>query len=321
MKKNIAVITGGDAAEAGIALKSASVVCKHLNKDRYNVFKVVIDGQDWVVERDNPTKLLIDKNDFTFSVNGHKITFDAVFIAIHGTPAEDGKLQGYFDLLKIPYNCCGVLQAALTFDKNRCKEYLSAFGVKSAKAVCLKKTDDTDAVSGMSLPLFVKPNKNGSSYGASKVTEQDALLPAIASAFQYDDEILVEEYLQGVEVTCGVMTINGKVTAMPITEIRSKKGFFDFEAKYEGASQEITPAEIDADIATKIQETSEFIYRKLDFKGMSRIDYIVKDGEYFMLEVNSVPGLSEESIIPQQARALGISLEKLFEISVEEALK
>lgn len=321
MKKNIAVITGGDAAEAGIALKSASVVCKHLNKDKYNVFKVVIDGQDWVVERDNRTKLLIDKNDFTFSVNGHKITFDAVFIAIHGTPAEDGKLQGYFDLLKISYNCCGVLQAALTFDKNRCKEYLSAFGVKSAKAVCLKRTDDRALVTTMSLPLFVKPNKNGSSYGASKVTEQDALLPAIESAFQYDDEILVEEYLQGVEVTCGVMTINGKVTAMPITEIRSKKGFFDFEAKYEGASQEITPAEIDADIAAKIQQTSAFIYRKLDFKGMSRIDYIIKDGEYYMLEVNSVPGLSEESIIPQQARALGLSLEQLFEISIEEALK
>ncbi len=321
MKKNIAVITGGDAAEAGIALKSASVVCKHLNKDRYNVFKVVIDGQDWVVERDNPTKLLIDKNDFTFSVNGHKITFDAVFIAIHGTPAEDGKLQGYFDLLKIPYNCCGVLQAALTFDKNRCKEYLSAFGVKSAKAVCLKRTDDRTLVTDMSLPLFVKPNKNGSSYGASKVTEQDALLPAIESAFQYDDEILVEEYLQGVEVTCGVMTINGKITALPITEIRSKKGFFDFEAKYEGASQEITPAEIDADIAAKIQQTSAFIYRKLDFKGMSRIDYIIKDGEHYMLEVNSVPGLSEESIIPQQARALGLSLEQLFEISIEEALK
>jgi D-alanine-D-alanine ligase len=167
----------------------------------------------------------------------------------------------------------------------------------------------------------VKPNKNGSSYGASKVTEQDALLPAIESAFQYDDEILVEEYLQGVEVTCGVMTINGKVTAMPITEIRSKKGFFDFEAKYEGASQEITPAEIDADIAAKIQQTSAFIYRKLDFKGMSRIDYIIKNGEYYMLEVNSVPGLSEESIIPQQARALGLSLEQLFEISIEEALK
>lgn len=321
MKKNIAVITGGDAAEAGIALKSASVVCKHLNKDKYNVFKVVIDGQDWVVERDNPTKLLIDKNDFTFSVNGHKITFDAVFIAIHGTPAEDGKLQGYFDLLKISYNCCGVLQAALTFDKNRCKEYLSAFGVKSAKAVCLKRTDDRALVTNLSLPLFVKPNKNGSSYGASKVTEQDALLPAIESAFQYDDEILVEEYLQGVEVTCGVMTIDGKITAMPITEIRSKKGFFDFEAKYEGASQEITPAEIDADIAAKIQQTSAFIYQKLDFKGMSRIDYIIKDGEYYMLEVNSVPGLSEESIIPQQARALGLSLEQLFEISIEEALK
>lgn len=321
MKKNIAVITGGDAAEAGIALKSASVVCKHLNKDKYNVFKVLIEGQDWVVERENPVRLFIDKNDFTFSVEGHKIRFDAVFVAIHGTPAEDGKLQGYFDLLKIPYNCCGVLQASLTFDKNRCKEYLSGFGVKSAAAVCLKKLDDREVVQRMALPLFVKPNKNGSSYGASKVTEAEALLPAIETAFQYDDEILVEEYLQGVEVTCGVMMIDGQVTAMPITEIRSKKGFFDFEAKYEGASQEITPAEIDPAMAAKIQETSAYIYKKLDFKGMCRIDYIIREGEYYMLEVNSVPGLSEESIIPQQARALGISLEKLFEISIEEALK
>lgn len=323
MKKNIAVITGGNSSEVGIALKSASVVCKHLNKEKYNVFKVVIDGAQWYVERDNPVRLPIDKNDFSFTIEGHKITFDAVFIAIHGTPAEDGKLQGYFDLLSIPYNCCGVLQAALTFDKQRCKEYVSLHGVKTAKAVLLKKIgfDSSRFSLPLSLPLFVKPNKNGSSYGAAKVTEQQQLLPAIENAFNYDDEILVEEYLQGTEVTCGVITRNGQVTALPITEIRSKKGFFDYEAKYEGASVEVTPAEIDAALFAQIQETSARIYQLLDFKGMSRIDYIIRGTEYYMLEVNSVPGLSEESIVPQQARAMGLSLEELFGISVEECLK
>lgn len=325
MKRNIAVITGGEASEVGISLKSAGVVCKHLNKDKYNVFKVVIEGNDWFVERDNPVRLKVDKNDFSFTVEGHKISFDAVFVAIHGTPAEDGKLQGYFDMLRMPYNCCGVLQAALTFDKQRCKEYLSQFGVKTGKAVLLKKADRAGAeqkvLQALSVPLFVKPNKNGSSYGASKVTEQGELASAIKNAFDFDDEILVEEYLQGTEVTCGVITIDGKVTALPITEIRSKKGFFDYEAKYEGASQEVTPAEIDTKLFEQIQQTSAAIYQRLDFKGMCRIDYIIRNGEYYMLEVNSIPGLSEESIVPQQARAMGISLEKLFEISIEESIR
>lgn len=321
MKKNIAVITGGEASEVGISLKSAEVVCKHLNKDRYNAFKVIIDGNTWYVERNNPVRILIDKNDFSFTIEGHKITFDAVFVAIHGTPAEDGKLQGYFDLMKIPYNCCGVLQAALTFDKLRCKEYLAPFGVKTAKATLLKKHEPIPANIGMDMPVFVKPNKNGSSYGASKVIDAADLNAAIANAFNYDTEILVEEYIQGTEVTCGLITINGVVTPMPLTEIRSKSDFFDYKAKYEGNSQEVTPAEISAELTEKIQATSKMIYEKLDFKGMCRIDYIIKNGEYYMLEVNSVPGLSEESIVPQQARAMGINLEALFELSVEESIK
>ena len=169
--------------------------------------------------------------------------------------------------------------------------------------------------------MFVKPNKNGSSYGVSKVTKEEDLLPAIENSFKYDDEILVEEFLQGTEVTCGVITIDGKITPLPITEIRSKSEFFDYKAKYEGHSQEITPAEIDPAVANNIQQTSAFIYKKLGFKGICRIDYIIKGNEHYMLEVNSIPGLSEESIVPQQARAMGISLEKLFEISIEESLK
>lgn len=321
MKKNIAVITGGEASERGISLKSAGVVCQHLNKEKYNVFKVVIEGNDWLVERDNPVKLLIDKNDFTFSINGHKIAFDAVFMALHGTPAEDGKLQGYFDLLKIPYNACGVLQASLTFDKLRCKEYLTQFGIKTAQADLVYKEKQDAYQCNIPLPVFVKPNKNGSSYGASKVSTPEELLPAIENAFRFDDEILVEEFIQGTEVTCGLITLNGQVAAMPLTEIRTKSEFFDYKAKYEGNSQEVTPAEIDAGIAKQIQATSQFIYQKLDFKGMCRIDYIIRGNDYYMLEVNSIPGLSEESIVPQQARAMGVSLERLFDISIQEALK
>lgn len=320
MKKNIAVITGGEATERGISLKSAAVVCNHLNKQKYNVFKVIIEGNNWLVERDNPVQLIIDKNDFSFTIEGHKITFDVVFMALHGTPAEDGKLQGYFDLLKIPYNACGVLQAALTFDKIMCKEYLAQHGVLTAKATLLKKSAFQIQDSTLSYPLFVKPNKNGSSFGASKVSKPQDLIQGIENAFQYDDEVLVEEFIEGIEVTCGVITRYGKVTAMPLTEIRSKSEFFDYKAKYEGHSEEITPAEIDPTLAKKIQATSEFIYSQLDFKGMCRIDYIIKGNDYYMLEVNSIPGLSEESIVPQQARAMGISLEQLFEISVEECL-
>ncbi len=321
MKKNIAVVTGGEASELGISLKSADVVCRHLNKEKYNVFKIVIQGNDWMVERDNPVKLYIDKNDFSFTIEGHKITFDAVFIAIHGTPAEDGKLQGYFDLLKIPYNACGVLQAALTFDKQRCKEYLATHGVNTAKAELFYKSQWPDVKPTLSLPVFVKPNKNGSSYGAAKVSNAEELMPALENAFKYDDEVLVEEYLQGTEVTCGVITLNGKVTALPITEIRSKNAFFDYKAKYEGLSKEVTPAEIGDELTNKIQRTTEYIYRKLDFKGMCRVDYIIRGNDYYMLEVNSIPGLSEESIVPQQARAMGISLQELFGLSVEEAMK
>ncbi len=321
MKKNIAVITGGQASELGISLKSAGVVCNHLNKNKYNVFKVVIEGNKWLVERNNPVNIYIDKNDFSFTIEGHKITFDAVFMALHGTPAEDGKLQGYFDMLNIPYNACGVLQAALTFDKLRCKEYLEPLGVRTPKAELLYKNGSRTLRNQFSYPVFVKPNKNGSSYGASKVNSADGLQAAIDNAFEFDNEILVEEFIAGTEVTCGVITVDGKIVALPLTEIRTKSEFFDYKAKYEGNSQEVTPAEIDEALAQKIRQTSEFIYNKLDFKGMCRVDYIIKDGQHYMLEVNSIPGLSEESIVPQQARAMGISLERLFEISIEECLK
>lgn len=324
MKKNIAVMCGGPGAEAGISLKSGDIVCQYLDKEKYNVYKVLIEEHNWIAEYDG-TRSVVDKNDFSVVIAGSKVKFDAVFIAIHGTPAEDGRLQGYLDMMGIPYNCCGVMTAAITFDKSRTKEYLRPFGILSAQSVVAKRDDDRSQLSQkinkeLTYPLFVKPNKNGSSYGASKVDTADALDGAIRLAFDYDDEILAEEYIKGTEVTCGVIRYQGRVTALPLTEIRSKNAFFDYQAKYEGHSREVTPAEIDSAIAQKIQATSAAIYEKLDFKGMCRIDYILRDGQYYMLEVNSVPGLSAESIVPQQARAFGLTLTELFGNSIDASL-
>jgi D-alanine-D-alanine ligase len=325
MKKNIAVMAGGPSAEAGISLKSGQIVCEYLDKDKYNVYKVVIEGNDWLAET-AAGRVAVDKNDFSCTVNNGKVKFDAVFVAIHGTPAEDGKLQGYLDMAGVPYNCCNVFTAALTFDKSRTKEYLAPLGVLSAKAICAGKNEDKAILvknvnEHLSYPVFVKPNKNGSSYGASKVNAKEDLEAAISLGFEYDDEILIEEYIKGTEVTCGVISYKGKVTALPLTEIRSKSDFFDYKAKYEGNSKEVTPAEIDSTLAKQIQETATFIYHKLDFKGMCRIDFIIREGKYYMLEVNSVPGLSAESIVPQQAKAFGLTLTELFSNSVEECLK
>lgn len=324
MKKNIAVMAGGPSAEAGISLKSGDIVCEYLDKEKYNVYKVVIEGNDWLAETVDG-RVAVDKNDFSIMISNAKIKFDAVFVAIHGTPAEDGKLQGYLDMIGVPYNCCNVFTAALTFDKNRTKEYLARF-VRSADAVSANKNDDIATLSTqvneqLSYPVFVKPNKNGSSYGASKVNAKEDLEAAISLGFKYDDEILIEEYIKGTEVTCGVISYKGKVTALPLTEIRSKSDFFDYKAKYEGNSKEVTPAEIDASLAEQIQKTATFIYRELDFKGMCRIDFIIRDDKYYMLEVNSVPGLSAESIVPQQAKAFGLTLTELFTNSVDECLR
>jgi len=315
--KNIAVVTGGSAAERSISLKSADVVCKHLDKTKFTPYKVVINEHEWIVESNGSTVGSIDKNNFEATVNGNKVLFDKVFVALHGTPAEDGKLQGYFDLLNIPYNCCGVLQAALTFDKYRCKEYLQNYNVKTARSKVFRAGESSDFEISFGYPAFVKPNKNGSSYGASKIDNHTQLHSAIQEAFKYDNEVIVEEYLKGTEVTCGVIQINGKATALPLTEIRSKNNFFDFQAKYEGASQEITPAEISEELTQNIQQTSVAIYNALGMKGMCRIDFIIKENTHYMLEVNSVPGLSEESLIPQQARAFGLSLPELFSLSLD----
>ena len=326
MAINIAVITGGEASEAGISLKSAGVIMKHLPRDRFTPYLIIIEGNNW---RHSDSGELVNKNDFSLVLNNQQIYFDAAFIAIHGTPAEDGLLQGYFDLLKIPYSCCGVLSAALTFDKQKCKTFLRASGVNSANGflLCNKDTDwrenqlFTQFINETPFPVFVKPNKNGSSYGASKVDDISQLESAIEKAFDFDSEILIEQYLQGTEVTCGLISVNEELIVFPVTEIRSATGFFDYAAKYEGKSREITPAEINESLSLKIQHISSNIYRQLGFKGMCRIDYIIVQDTPYMLEVNAIPGLSEESIVPQQARAFGWSLAELFTHTMDEAIR
>ena len=310
---------GGFSAEKVISLKSGKVVLNFLDKDKYNALAVIIDNEGWRLEK-NRKSYHINKSDFSINIDNEKIKFDGVFMAIHGTPGENGVLQRYLDNLKIPYTCSGVKASELSFDKGACNDFLRNFDIPCAKSVKLKKGDKIDSsniIKKIKLPCFVKPNGNGSSFGITKVKSIKELMPAIDKAFMYDEYILIESLLIGTEVTCGIHNLNGTIETFPITEIVSENDFFDFEAKYEGKSKEITPARISDDMAKKVSERTIEIYKLLELNGIARVDFIIMDNEPFIIEVNTVPGLSEESIIPQQALCHGISLSKLFNQSVE----
>jgi len=317
--KNIAVVMGGFSAEKVISLKSGKVALNFLDKDKYNAFAVIIDNESWRLEK-NEKLYPINKSDFSVNIDNQKIKFDGVFMAIHGTPGEDGVLQRYLDNLEIPYTCSGVKASKLSFDKGACNEFLRDFNIPCAKSIKLKKGDiinSSNIIKELKIPCFVKPNGNGSSFGISKVKSSDELMPAIDKAFKHDEFILIESLLIGTEVTCGVHNLNGIIETFPITEIVSENDFFDFEAKYEGKSKEITPARISKDLAKKVSERTIEIYQLLDLNGIARVDFIIMDNEPYTIEANTVPGLSEESIIPQQALFKGMSLSELFNQSVE----
>jgi D-alanine-D-alanine ligase len=319
MKKNIAILRGGNSSEIDISLKSAEVVYQHIDTKKFTPHLVHIEGSDWHVLQENE-KYPIDKNDFSFSINGHRKAFDGVFMAIHGTPGEDGVLQGYFDLMNIPYNCCGSFESSITFNKAMCNALLKQFQIPSAKAVIINKETDynLDQIENqIGLPCFVKPNRAGSSYGVSKVSDKKQWKEALKSAFKHDHQIIIEAFVDGTEVTSGVIEKNGELIALPITEITSENDFFDYEAKYEGKSQEITPARIPDENRNQVQALSKTIYRILNLKGMVRMDYILENNQPFLIEINTIPGLSEESIIPQQAHCIGMSLKELFSLSIE----
>jgi len=323
MKPNIAIVAGGDSGEYEISLKSAEVVKKHLDDTLFNVYLVVIHKGHWCYDDDHGIRHAVSREDFSLPLSAGKVNFDAVFIAIHGTPGEDGKIQGYFDLLGIPYTSCDQATSAITFNKYFCNNYVKNFGMRVAKSMVIHKGEavgEMDILKHLKLPVFVKPNKGGSSVGASKVKVIDELKPAIEIAFHEDDQVMVEEFMPGREISSGVVKINGALKALPLTEIISKNEFFDYEAKYQGKSEEITPAPIDDEIRKIIQETSLKFYQILNCKGIVRFDYILNSRELFFLEVNTVPGFSEASIIPQQAMKAGITLKELFTGAVINAI-
>ncbi len=324
MKQNIAIIMGGYSSEFEISLKSGNVVYESLDSNKYNVYRVHIFKEKWVYVDPENIEHPIDKNDFSTTVNSTKITFDCVFNAIHGTPGEDGYMQAYFELLGIPHTSCGMYQAALTFNKRDCLSVLKPYGIKTAESYYINLGDsiDEDAIiNTVGLPCFVKANKAGSSFGITKVYKKNDLQAAIDHAFKEDDEIIIEEFLDGTEVSIGVIKYKGDVIVLPATEIVSDNDFFDYKAKYLGESQEITPARISDEMATKVNKVAKQVYEILKMEGFSRSEYIFKNGEPHLLEVNTVPGLTKESILPQQARAAGISLEDLFDNAIQEALK
>ena len=324
MKKNIAIVMGGYSSEVNISLTSGNVVYNHLNKEKYNSFRVHILKEKWVALDASNTEYAIDKNDFSFVLGGKKITFDCVFNAIHGAPGENGMLLAYFNLINLKHTSASFYQMALTFNKRDTLSVVKEYGIKTAVSVYLNKGDVIDLdkiIAKVGLPCFIKPNNAGSSYGISKAHTKTEMLPALEKAYKEDSEILIESFLDGPEVSVGVIQYKGAIKVLPITEIVSENDFFDYEAKYEGKSQEITPARISEEIKIKVEEVAKKVYSILNMSGFSRSEFILVNDEPHFLEMNTVPGLTEESILPQQAQAAGISLNELFENAIESALK
>jgi D-alanine-D-alanine ligase len=318
---NVAIVCGGDSGEYDVSMKSAGQVFLHLDKEKYNPFLLILSKNGWfcnIYGQDIP----VDKDNFSIDIEGTRIKLDLVFNAIHGTPGEDGKLQGYLDMMGIPYTSCGVTTSSLTFNKSFCKKVVASMGVRTANSVHLfrRTVDPIYAVwEEIAFPCFVKPNNGGSSVGMSKVNKADELESALQKAFHEDEEVLVEDFIKGRELTCGVLRSEGKLIAFPITEIISKTEFFDYEAKYnEGLAQEVVPADIPDDVAEKCKSISMNLYEKLNCSGVVRFDYIYSNYEFYFLEVNTVPGLSEQSIVPKMARAHGWTMTELFTKMIEE---
>jgi D-alanine-D-alanine ligase len=321
--KNIAIIMGGYSSEYKISLISGNVVKQYLDKTKFNGFSIHILKKKWVYVDEKEAEFPVDKNDFSVTVNGEKIKFDCVFNAIHGTPGENGLMQAYFQLINMPQTSCDYYQSALTFNKRDLLSVLKPYGIKTAISYYLNKGDliNTDEiVKKVGLPCFVKPNKSGSSFGISKVKTASELPVAIETAYKEDNEIIIESFLDGTEVSVGVINYKGEIKVLPITEIVSENDFFDYEAKYEGKSKEITPARISDEVTQKVGETAKRAYEILKMKGFSRSEFIIVENEPYMLEMNTIPGLTTESLIPQQAKAAGISLEDLFTNAIELVL-
>lgn len=323
MKKTIALVTGGYSAEAVISYKTANTIQQNIDTDKWNYYTIDIHHTGWFYTANNGQKIMVDKNDFSITIDENKIIFDAVLIALHGTPGEDGKLQGYFDCLKIPYTSCDAATSALTFNKRYTVAVAAFAGIHVAKSMHLFKANSTtpaQILQQLQLPIFVKPNNGGSSIGMSKVSIAADIDMALQKAFKEDNQVLVEEFIKGREFTIGVFKTKGKVIALPITEVISKKDFFDYEAKYQGASEEVTPAKIEDAVAQKIKQAALKVYHVFNCNGVVRIDFIFDEdkNQPFMLEINTVPGQSQASIVPQQVKAMGWSLKEFYSALIED---
>ncbi len=319
--RTIAIAAGGDSSEFEVSVKSANEVSKVLSS-RYIIYIILIRGTNWYWEDQKGRYHNIDKNDFSLVTDEYRIRFDAVFIAIHGTPGENGLLQGYFDMMGIPYTSCGAFCSALAFNKQACKLFLKEYKIPMADAILIRRSDKTDIkniIKQIGLPCFVKPNDSGSSFGVTKVKKKEELLSAIETAFKESNEVMIEAFMDGREVACGVVKTRNKAIVLPVTEIISKNEFFDYEAKYTpGKSDEVTPADMPAVVTDEIQRLSSLVYDLLGCKGIVRVDFIIIGQKPYFLEINTVPGMTEESLVPKQAAAAGIALEDIYSMVVED---
>ena len=321
--KNIAIIAGGNSSEYEVSMKSGKNIYDEVDENRYNKYLVILKGRDWHVEI-GEKKYPVDRNDFSFTRDGEKILFDFAYITIHGVPGENGLLQGYLDMMGVPYGCCNVLASALTFDKHTCNTYLKSYGVNVADSVMLIRGmtyDVNEIINEVGLPCFVKPNAEGSSFGVTKVKEAAQLEDALKKAFALCREVLIETFIDGTELTCGVVKAGDMDIAMPIAEVIPKNEFFDFEAKYDPTkSDEIIPARISPELTNRIKTLSSMIYDILRCEGIIRVDYIVRDDEIFMLEVNTPPGMTSNSFVPKMVRAMGGTLREVLTKIIDNKL-
>ncbi len=322
MKRTIAIVAGGDTSELSISLKSARGIYSFISRDLYDTYIVEMQGTCWEVTMPGGEKLPVDRNDFSFVTGGKRKKFDFAYITIHGTPGEDGRLQGYFDMLRIPYSCCGVLASALTYDKFACNHYLKGFGVRVAESLKLRKGQhitNEEVQEKIGIPCFIKPNLGGSSFGTTKVKQADQIQPAISTAFREAGEVIIEAFMEGTEITCGCYKTKQKSVVFPITEVVTENEFFDFDAKYNGQVEEITPARIPDELTRRVQTLTSAIYDILGCAGIIRVDYIITEGDKVnLLEVNTNPGMTATSFIPQQVRAAGLDIQEVMADIIED---
>ena len=323
MKKKIAIVAGGDQSEFEVSLRSAAGLLTFIDNEKYDLTVVVLEGLNWRAEVDG-TSYPIDRNDFSYTIDGKKQTFDCAYVTIHGIPGEDGRLQGYFEMIGMPYTCCDVLAAAMTYNKFTCNHYLQGFGLNIAPDILLRKGETIEAdeaVRQLGLPIFVKPNVGGSSFGVTKVKNENEVREAVSKAFREGDQVILESFMKGTEVTCGVYKTREKSVVFPVTEVVSQNEFFDYDAKYKGQVSEITPARLSPELTERVQATTSRIYDLLGARGIIRVDYIITEGDRInLLEVNTTPGMTATSFIPQQIRAAGLDIKDVMTDIIEESM-